>query len=689
MIFIQSKNQFTNIVSNIFFAPAFIFALVFACPAYADQAPIPHIKPEVAHTSTLLSRADQNTFRRAMHAADRRRWEDVEKYARKVSDSTARKVLLWRQAVADPYVPFSTLREIVQNQANWPRINNIRYKAEVHLFDNPIESSDTVAWFMGQDPVSGEGRAALARAYYKLGNKQMGDQWLKLAWRESRLTRDRQKFLFKHFKDRLTPKDHAARADHLIWLGKRYYRSAGGLLSLMPKKDRALADARMRVGANRSGMDKAINAVPKANRTDTGLLFERARWRRKKKSEIYALPLYLEMTTPPSTPAGQKRLWKEKKYMSYWALKKKRYTDAYKLTLNHGLTSGEGFAEAEFLAGWIALTKLHKPHTASKHFKILRNGVTRPVSLGRASYWQGRAAQDLGNGNERAFYLEASKYPNVYYGQLAAEKLNPNVAMTNLPEETSSWVVDTNFQERDLIRALRMIGEVRSERIFNQFSFHLDDILKDNDELSLLAKIGKDFGYMKASVRAAKQSARFGSMLTESGYPMPELITNLSPSFNVPFVLAIARQESEFNTKATSHAKAYGIMQMIHSTAKRTARLSKLPYQRSWLTRDPEYATQLGAYHLKELLQNYDGSYIMTAAAYNAGERRVNQWLSTYGDPRTGQIDAIDWIESIPFSETRNYVQRVMENLEVYRARMNNNQSQLHLVHDLTLGVNK
>ena len=212
-------------------------------------------------------------------------------------------------------------------------------------------------------------------------------------------------------------------------------------------------------------------------------------------------------------------------------------------------------------------------------------------------------------------------------------------------------------------------------------------MLQDSGELSLLAKLAKDYGYMKPSVRAAKQAGRLDTMLTESGYPKPEVITNLPAKFDIPFVLAIARQESEFNTNAASGAKAYGMMQMINSTARATARKAKIPYRRSWLTSNPEYAANLGSHHLHDLLRRYDGSYIMAAAAYNAGPHRVKTWNKSYGDPRLGEIDPIDWLESLPFSETRNYIQRVMENMEVYRARLNNNQAELKLVHHLNQGA--
>ncbi len=655
----------------------------FGLPALANT-PTPRLKPEAPNTSSLLSKADASRFRRALRAADKRHWGEVKTLSKRINDPTAKKILLWRMAASDPNVSLDILTTVTQNQSDWPRMIQIRAKAERYLFDHPLPPDAAIRWFMGAEPVSGEGRAVMAIAYAGRGQMDLADRWLKSAWRHSRLSRDRQKTLFKRFKSHLTPEDHAARADHLIWLGRRYYGSAEGLLSLMPTNDRKVMDARIKVGANRKGIDRAIKAVPKSLLTDTGLLYERAVWRRKRVGEKSAIKALLQIKAPPATLDGKKRLWKEKRRMIYWALEKQRFDDAYTLTQHHGLDRGAAFAEAEFLAGWIALTKLNQPQKALTHFTTLKNGVSTPVSLGRAGYWMGRAAEASGDViNAHVYYSEAARFPNVFYSQLAAEKVSPGNARITLPPEIIPEPLPAEFESRELIRALRLIGENRGESIFNMFSFHLDDILQSEEELSWLSQIGREYGYMKPSVRAAKQAGRFQTMLTESGYPIPEIILTLPNKYDKAFVLAIARQESEFNTEARSHASAYGMMQMIHSTAKRTAKRARLPYQRVWLTSNPEYATKLGAQHLIDLMSEFDNSYILTAAAYNAGGHRVRQWIDAYGDPRKGQIDAIDWLESIPFSETRNYVQRVMENLEVYHARLNNNQARLQIMADL------
>jgi len=688
------------------FKPALIGSAAFIAlmaPAISQaQVPSPRLKPAAAQATTYpnfrtrpssshsqskyLSASDFKAFKKGLTAARKRQWSTVDKAHAQISDPIARDVLTWARVERDRKAPFASKTYVAQQLSDWPQRTKIMARAEAELFDKPLGAQQTLDWFMGQEPVSGEGRAALARAHYALGNDASGDLWLKLAWRDSRLTRSRQQKLFSQFKAKLSPADHYARADHLIWQGRSYYSSALALVPYMARDHRALINARVKVASNGSGMNSAIKAVSANMKTDPGLMYERARWRTKRQSKRQGLEYFAQMKSAPTSGAGKKTVWKAKKNLVYWAIKEGRYNDAYKLCIHHGMESGSSFAEAEFLAGWLALTKLGQADKAAKHFETLSQGVTYPVSLSRALYWQGRAADRTGNPNAQAYYSGASQYPNTYYGQLANEKLNSRVSLVTLPTQADTKPLRPVFEASSVIRALHIIGEAGDESWFNQFVFHLDDQVEDIKELALLSQISAEYGYMKPSIRAAKQAARFQTMLTESGYPVITAIDQLSSKFDKPFVFAIARQESEFNYKAVSHANAYGLMQMINGTAKLTARKHRIPYERARLTRDIDYNANLGALHLNDLLEQFDGSYIMAAAAYNAGAGRVRTWNKQFGDPRNGEIDPIDWVESIPFSETRNYVQRVMENVQVYRARLNNNQTESRINLDLHYG---
>ncbi len=680
---IQKKSVFAAICAASFSAST--FTPIFALPAYA-AIPIPRIKPAPPALSSYLSKSDAKQFRHGLRNVKAGSWKSLERDIRKIDDPTAKDILRWLRAARDRNASIEDLQYVVNNLSDWPRMVSIQAKTESRMFDSPLSANDTIAFFALRDPVSGEGRAALARAHYKLGNSGNGDKWLRLAWRESKLTRDRQKKLFSQYRKRLTKADHAARADHLIWQGRRHYDKANALLSHMDRDNRALMTARLKLAQNGSGMDAALKAVPASLKKDAGLLYERGKWRRKKRTKQYALPTYLDITTPPQSEDGKEALWREKKIMAYWAIQEKDYPSLYGLVTNHGLTRGASFAEAEFLAGWTSLIHLGRPKIALEHFTRLKNGVSRPVSLARASYWIGRAHDVLGDGQAYSYYAEAARYPNTYYGQLASAKQDGALAQISLPPELVSDQSKALFESDRRVRALHILGEAGETRYFSQFAFHLDDELSDESGLSLLSQLSKDYGFMRPSVRAAKQAGRFQTMLTDSGYPTIAAIDALPAKFDMPFVYAIARQESEFETNVVSSAKAYGLMQMINSTAKATARKHRVPYSRERLGSDGDYAANLGALHLHDLLDRFDGSYILAAVSYNAGPHRANAWIKAYGDPRDSQVDAIDWLEKVPFSETRNYVQRVMENMQVYRARLNGNIGPNQLEADLNRG---
>ena len=672
------------------FFTAFFTFLDLSTNALAET-PTPRLKPPAPALSNYLTESDARLFRKGLKSVDKRHWRDLQRDTDKIQDPVARDVLIWFRAVRDPRPPMDIMEYVTHNLGDYPRMTQVMAKAEARIFENiydgKMSPSETLAWFDQFDPVSGEGRAALARAHYKLGNKNSGDIWLRKAWRESKLTRDRQRTVFGKYKSRLTAEDHAARADHLIWQGRSHYAKANALLPHMNRADRALMTVRLKLAQNSSGMDAAIKALPAKYRKDAGFLYERARWRRKKQTKEKALPIYLQIKTPPTNDKGKELLWREKKIMAYWAIMEKNWQDAYDLTRSHGASRGVVFAEAEFLGGWLALRKLGKADIAARHFETLRDGVTTPISLARALYWSGRAHEQMKDGQDRNFYAQAAQYPNTYYGQLASKRLSGKLSMVNLPPEFISDQAKLEFDSDRRVRAMHLLGEAGSERYFTQFAYHLDDEVSSQDKLSLLSQLAKDYGYMRPSLRAAKQAGRFQSMLTDSGYPTVASIQALPNKFNIPFVYAVARQESEFEPNVVSHAKAYGLMQMINSTARSTARKHKIPYSRTRLNSDGDYAANLGAHHLHDLLEMWDGSYILAAVSYNAGPHRAQRWIKQYGDPRKPDVDSIDWVEKIPFSETRNYVQRVMENMQVYRARLSNNQAVNQLDQDLDFGM--
>ena len=660
-------------------------SFLLAAPVLAE-IPTPRVKPPNAMaTQRLLSPADYTAFKSGLAAGKAGRWAQQDRYQNQITDILAKNILAWQRATRDPNAPYPTLDHVVQNLADWPREVRVRAKAEDELFAKRMPSDRVISWFGGEEPVSGEGRIALARAHFARGDEANGLKYLRLGWREAKLTRDTQRQTYKEFASKLTPADHAARADHLLWQGKSHFGKVQGLLPLMDKGERALIEARMALIGRKPNVTAKINAIPAALRDRPELHYDRAYWRRKRLSKATAkdkaLEAMLQMSAPVADASARDNVWREKRLLIYWLLGEERYAEAYRLTQHHGMTEGSAFSEAEFMAGWLSLRYLGEAARAEKHFETLYFGVGRPISLARGAYWTGRAREAQGK-DAQPFYQRAASFPNTYYGQLATHKMGGSNELALPADPTAPDTTDVR------LRAMRMLAEAGEEGLMQTFSYHLDDEVGTLGELAKVSEMGAQYDHMRMSVRAAKQAGRFGTLLTEAGYPMPVSITSLNPStYDVPFTLAIARQESEFHPNSVSGAKAYGMMQMIDATAKATARKHGLRYDRSRMLADEYYAARMGSLHLNDLLTRYDGSYIMAAVAYNAGPTRVSQWVKRYGDPRTGAIDPIDWIESIPFSETRNYVQRVMENMQVYHARLNGNKARNQIVTAISVGA--
>ena len=658
-----------------------IGAMLLAIPAHA--LPEPRIKPPNAEAANrVLQGAEFTAFKSALAAGDVGDWRTQTRQSQLVKDATAQNVLAWQRALGDTQVDWPTLSHVVTTLGDWPRMTAIQAKAERRLLDDaPLSASEIVVWFAGREPVSGEGRIALADALYATGQPDRALQYLKLAWRDARLTRDLQRDVFSRHGSKLSAADHAARVDHLIWQGTSQYAKAKALLPYISEGERALHTARMALRERRPNVTALINAVPADLRDSPELNFERARWRRQRlKDRDSALEALLGVDAPVTDEDGRDDVWREKRLMIYWLIGEGRYDEAYTLTENNGLKSGLGFQEAEFLGGWLALSRLGQPDVAETRFRTLYNGVSRSVSKARGAYWTARALEAQGK-DAKPFYDAASAFQNTYYGQLGSVKAGRGeIALP--PDPADPGITDAR------LKAIKLLGEAGELGLVETFSFRADDDLATLPELSSLARVAAQQGSLKASVRASKQAARFGQMLTETGYPMPLSIVTLDRNrFDIPFTLAIARQESEFDPGAVSSARAYGLMQMIDSTARATARKHGLRYDRGRMLADESYAARMGSLHLNDLLDRYNGSYIMSAAAYNAGPTRVRQWVESFGDPRTSEIDPIDWVESIPFSETRNYVQRVMENMQVYRARLSGNRTDNRIVQALNAGA--
>ncbi len=380
--------------------------------------------------------------------------------------------------------------------------------------------------------------------------------------------------------------------------------------------------------------------------------------------------------------------YEERKRLARWAIKNGLFNDAYNLSAYSGLEEGADFAEAEFMAGWLALRFLVDPDRARAHFDFLLSGVDTPISMARGHYWLARSYQAMADPlRARAHYRVAADFPYTYYGQLAVESLGEEAPRYGFPKERPvDPAAVARYEGRNLARAMEILDRINERGLYRRFALALDEELSSEDEIRIFSERVRDQQEWDLVVRAGKVARGRGLQVPEAIYPLYPLPGTVEEFTEPALVLGLSRQESEFRSDAVSSANAKGMMQLLNSTARITARKENIPYSADRLLTDPAYNFTLGAAHLSHLIERFGGSYVMVLAGYNAGPHRVDDWVETYGDPRDPDVDPVDWVELIPFAETRNYVMRVLENTQVYRTRLGDEPLGHRLVEDLTRG---
>ncbi len=653
--------------------------------AGAETPTSPSLKPALKAASEVISTQDAALMRSALDAVDDSDWRQVRRFEGQIYDPTAKDILTWYRARRDPNMTFDSINLALDRLADWPDMSTVRERAEEKIGDSTLSSADRVAWFESHDgPKTGIGGFTLAKALGAIGREEDAKAQILSVWHGRTLERSDSQAVMSIYGRYFSQEDHRKRTDFLLWT--RQTSAASRMKTLLTPDWRALTDARIRLILRQRGVDSAIEAVPNSLQNHPGLVFDRAYWRRKRgiRNGVSSLLRTIDGNDIPA--AGRTRLWAERNIAMRRALKDSDFNLAYDLSANHGMTEGPKFAEAEWVAGWIALRHLNRAQLGEQHFETLKNGVGTPISLSRAHYWQGRARLAGGDiaGSDEAF-AAAAAYPFTYYGQLAAEKVSKQII--DLPAPLS--VLEDQqaaFEERSLVRAMAIFAENGWDAAFRKFAYHLDDQLTKPEEFDMLAAFGRGYHYSDIGVRGAKAGLANGIVAADAAYPVVDYPLLREPQVERSLMLALSRQESEMNPAARSHANARGLMQFVPATARLEARNRGLPYRTSWLTDDPGYNMTLGGAHLDTLIGQFNGSYIMAAAAYNAGPHRPKAWVKDYGDPRRGEVDPVDWVEFIPFSETRNYVQRVLENTQVYRHRLSGEPEAIQLTADLQRG---
>ena len=606
----------------------------------------------------------------------------------RIKDPVAKKLVTWTRLLSDKNM--STFVEIVafiEQNPDWPRIDTLNSRAEAALLAYPTGNDDIAEWFAVYPPRSGEGRIRYGKALIELGRTEEGAEWIRRAWVENDFSSTRQKEILGAYGKYLNTEAQQARLARLLW--EQRTSDARTTAALLGQEARALADARIQIISGSSKAQAALSQVPPALRADPGLLYDQVRYERRRGNDHTALPLLLTAPSEPHELVRPETWWIERRILARKALTEGLYMQAYQISSGHGMTEGVDFADAEFMAGWIALQYLNNADLAYGHFRKLSAGVSTPISKSRGEYWSARAASAAGKQQEADRYdAAAAAFPTTFYGQLAKAALasrGGDGKLTLPATATPGKDARQRLTDRELVRAARILKDMKRENELWIVMLHLSRILDDEAVLTALSNFAQDFGDQKLSLRIAKNAMLRNIVLAEHAYPtdaMPSW-THRGPPVERALVYGLSRQESEFDPNALSPAGARGLMQLMPGTARIVAKQVGLPYSPAKLT-DPVYNTTLGAAHLGDLVENsFDGSYIMSIAAYNAGSSRVREWVNRYGDPRSTAVDPIDWIENIPFSETRNYVQRVMENLEIYRGRLSGKPEPVRIDQDL------
>ena len=616
----------------------------------------------------FYSDRDLRYAKQAISFMEKSNWKDAKKAASKARAKSIYDFIQWRHLLTTGNrATFTEYKQFIERVKDYPRIDRVRYLGEHKINSKFHTKNEIIQWFDKHPPLSGFGKMMLGDALLSK-NKETAINLIKDGFITADLSKNDLIFFRKKFKKYLNSSDYIKRADYLAWENK--YWDLKRMLRYLPKDYQLLYTARQLLMSRSYGVDSAISNVPASLKKDAGLNYDRLKWRRKRGRVDSSLEILLSIKNNKDYMVRPDKWWVERSIIARSLIYKKRYEQAYKITSKHGLSEGAELAEAEWMSGWIALSFLKDPILAKSHFTKFYNNVGYPISLSRGAYWLGKTNLALNNKEEAdKWFKEGSKYLTTYYGQLSHMKIYPNKTF-ELKESTQ---VDKNYAEsfykNKLVAIVHLLDEVKKDKYTKHIlRFLANDNVSAGSEI-LAAKLATDISRFDFAIQVSKIASYQKRFHNKYNYPVIST-PNKVGSRKIPeqaLILSIIRQESEFDISARSRVGAQGLMQLMPYTAKTVAKQAKVSYSKSRLTTSPEYNINLGSFYIAGLILDYDGSYPFAVAAYNAGPKRVKYWKKINKDPQKKQIDYVDWVELIKFKETRNYVQRVMENYNVYR----------------------
>jgi len=575
------------------------------------------------------------------------------------------KLVLWLGILRDPeqFTP-NELMSFLDSHAHWPHHDKLCKKAE-EAISNKASPAEIIAWFDNYPPQTPEGVLVYGKTLLSHKQKQKALQVVENAWKTMSFTNAQEKKFLSLFAPLLQGKHYLARLEFLLW--DENVEEAKRLLSRIPVRSQKIAHARMAFLGGKSDASQKMKALPPKLRHNEGLVYELAKWHRKRGDFKEAQHLLIKA---PIQATHAQKWWKEQNYIARELIALGEYNAAYQVVKNHKVKPGvDAFAEAEWLMGWLALRFLDKPDTALQHFKTLSAHVKGAISKSRGTYWVGRAYEQKGDiALAQKAYAKAALYKTTYYGQLAAAKIKQKPFPTLAAAPRAKKEEKQRFAQNELVKAahiLKRLGSAANHEL-SKFLLHIADKSKTRAERELSVQLTHTLSPQDV-VWAAKKAGYSEPVLLKIAYPTYSIPRKGQEIPEAPLVMAVAYQESRFIPSALSTAGAMGLLQLLPTTAAHEAKRLGISHRESKLY-DPQHNLILGSAHLSRLLNNFMGSYILLVAAYNAGPTPVRRWIKEFDDPRRSGVDVIDWIERVPYAETRNYLMRVLENVTNYRS---------------------
>ncbi|HTK85280.1 MAG TPA: lytic transglycosylase domain-containing protein [Patescibacteria group bacterium] len=614
----------------------------------------------------------------------RGKWTAAEKELAGIHDPLGIKLYYWLYYTKGRGpVQFNRAAAFVRANPDWPRQGKLRLAVETAMTDD-LPDAQVVYWFADHPPQTALGMDRYLVSLIKLGKHDEAGKILREEWKDANLDLPQQAYFMRKF-PRLLDKDaHLLRMDYLLSTGQD--RAARAVAQALGGYYPAVCEARIALAAGRADAYAFVAAVPATLQHEPALLLEELRWQRRRGNDYAAINI-LHSMPPPESIANPGDWWQERNIMVRRLMDNHQYESAYLLARDHGLTRGESYADAEFLSGWLALRFVNRPWDAFEHFERLYKNSTSPITRARGAYWAGQASTVLGYGDiARQWYQAAAKHQTTFYGQLAIGELKEEFRpMQQLPPQ-KTLDGQLMFDKKDMVRAARALSLAGMTAETTDFLEALSAGSKTPEEYRMTAELAENLGHPQNAVRIAKKALAKSVLLMDQLFP-----TILSHMRHVAIEWALThaliRQESAFDPQAVSSAGAQGIMQVMPSTAKHVARVNHIPWHPDALSDDEDYNIQIGSLYFKEVLDKYNGYYPLALAAYNAGPARVDSWIAAFGDPRRSKLGVADWVEQIPISETRNYVQRVLEAVYIYRLKLKGVQKSYNSPIHVALGM--